>query len=109
MENTMFDRKLMYGIIAAGAVAVGALSGAVGASGAQAGLSIRPDTSCTSPSPCVTDSNSGKGPGLASNSTLGTGLTGTTKLASTSTNSAAGVSGTDASTGGTFDAGVLGT
>ena len=106
----MFSRAKLYGLVGAAAIGCIAASGAMTATSANAASGLGPDVSCTSTSPCVSDKNSGSGAGLASLSLLGTGLTGSTQFHSTSSTSfAAGVLGTDASTGGVFDAGVEGT
>ena len=81
----------------------------VSASSSRAGTDAGPNTSCSSPSPCVTDSNTGTGPGLSSTSALGVGLIGRTSFNSTSFNNGkAGVTGHDDSTTGAFDSGVKG-
>lgn len=81
----------------------------VSAASSRAGVDAAADTSCSSPSPCVTDSNSGKGPGLKSTSAQGAGLMGSTTFNSTSgPNGKAGVNGQDNSTSGAFDSGVKG-
>jgi hypothetical protein len=65
-------------------------------------------TNCTSTGACVTGTNTGSGPGVAGTSSLGSGVTGATKLNSTSSVFAYGVYGQDSSTSGTNDAGVNG-
>lgn len=81
----------------------------VSAASSRAGADAGPFTSCSSPSPCVTDSNTGTGPGLKSASAQGPGLIGRTTFNSTSgPNGKAGVSGMDGSTSGAFNSGVKG-
>lgn len=66
-------------------------------------------TSCASTAACTGGTNTSTGPGVAGVSSLGKGVTGTTKFASTSsTNGQFGVYGQDSSTSGTFDIGVYG-
>jgi hypothetical protein len=68
-----------------------------------------PDTSCSSTSPCLVESNTSSGAGVKSSSTSGNGSIGTTKFKSTSqSNGKAGVLGQDLSTTGSFDSGVFG-
>lgn len=75
----------------------------------QTGAGVVPFTSCSSTSPCVTDANSGSGPGLKSTSAQGAGLIATTSFNSTSSsNGVTAVSGQDRSTSGSFDSGVKG-
>ncbi|HLJ83316.1 MAG TPA: hypothetical protein VKT51_03950 [Candidatus Eremiobacteraceae bacterium] len=67
-----------------------------------------PDTTCSSTGGCVSYANSSSGPGVASSSVKGSGLTGSTTLVGTKTTNAAGVLGTDSSPSGSLDAGVKG-
>lgn len=81
---------------------------ATAAASSQAGA--EPHVSCSSPSPCVSDLNSGSGPGLASTSLLGNGLFGKTLFNSTGpSNAKSGVVGVDGSASSGFNAGVTGT
>src|SRR5579864_5529305 len=110
----MSRRGVFNGVVLAIAIGFFAIGGAVVASSRDAAarasdLSAVPNLSCSSASPCATDTNALTGPGLSSTSTGGTGLTASTAFASTSaTKFAAGLLGTDASTKGRFDAGVEG-
>lgn len=107
----MSTRSFLYACSSALLIGCIAVAGAVGSSHAPAHAAGAPDpnTSCATSSPCVTDTNSGSGPGLASSSAGGTGLKGSTSFQSTSgTNFAAGILGTDASSKGFFDVGVEG-
>ena len=67
-----------------------------------------PATSCSSTKGCVSYANSSSGPGVASSSVKGSGLTGVTTLVGTKTTNAAGVLGTDSSASGSFNIGVKG-
>jgi len=81
----------------------------VSAASSRAGTEAGPFTSCSSSSPCVTDSNTGTGPGLKSASAQGDALIGRTTSNSTrGPNGKAGVIGMDGSTSGAFDSGVKG-
>lgn len=110
----MSSRSFFLGCVGAAVIGFFAVGGAVVSSThglpAQASdLLAAPNVSCSSASPCATDSNALTGPGLSSTSTGGTGLTASTAFASTSASKfAAGLLGSDASTKGTFDAGVEG-
>ncbi len=67
------------------------------------------DPTCTSSSPCVEYDNTSSGPGIRGTSVVGNGIGGTTKFKSTSaTNARSGIFGNDASTLGSFNAGVSG-
>jgi hypothetical protein len=67
-------------------------------------------STCSSTSPCLTETNSKSGAGVKGISNGGNGSVGQTKFNSTSpSNGAAGVFGQDVSTSGAFDSGVLGT
>jgi hypothetical protein len=67
------------------------------------------DPTCTSSSPCIEYDNTSSGPGIRGTSAAGNGIGGTTKFKSTSsTNSRSGIFGNDASSSGSFNAGVSG-
>lgn len=72
-----------------------------------------PNASCSSSSPCLTESNTGSGAGVKSTSSTGNGSVATTKaLGTTSTNGRSGLLGQDLQTktgDGLFNAGVSGT
>jgi hypothetical protein len=77
---------------------------------AQSTPTIGPDTSCSSPLPCLFKKNNGAGIAIKGVSVVNDGLAGSTTFQSTSpTNFHAGVSGLDASTTGSNDDGVFGT
>lgn len=67
------------------------------------------DPTCTSSSPCIEYDNTSSGPGIRGTSAAGNGIGGSTKFKSTSaTNGRSGIFGSDASTSGSFNAGVSG-
>src|SRR5579872_2253324 len=96
-------------------VAVGASITLVGAlflhgDTSRAARTVRPDITCSSPSPCIEYDNTSTGTAIKGNSTAGNGIVGTTFFNSTSvSNGLAGVTGSDSSTSGAFDKGVFGT
>jgi hypothetical protein len=103
----MFNGKRL-GTIAASLTAAALVLGSTASS--RAGSDAVPFTSCSSSSPCVTDSNSGTGAGLKSTSAMGPGAVGRTAFNSTTfANGVAGLTGQDGSSTGTFDYGVRGT
>jgi hypothetical protein len=102
----MFDVKRL-GMLAASLIAATLFLGT--AASFRAGADANPFITCSSPLPCVTDANSGSGPGLKSTSVNGPGLIGFTEFKSTTqSDGVAGVSGLDRSTSGKFDSGVKG-
>ena len=67
------------------------------------------DPKCTSPLPCVEYDNNSGGPGVKGQSLFGNGVSGVTKINSTSSsNGESGIFGSDLSTSGKFDSGVNG-
>ena len=67
-------------------------------------------STCSSSAACLSETNSGSGPGVTAISAKGNGSLGETKFKSTSaSNGKAGVFGQDLSASGSFDVGVLGT
>lgn len=104
----MIYRKGAILAIVAGVLALGILVGASSIERVLAAGDAGPNTSCSSSSPCASFSNAGAGPGVASSSKGGSGLTGTTTLIGSGTNNGSGVLGTDASTSGNADSGVKG-
>ena len=76
----------------------------------RAARAVRPDVTCSSPSPCIEYDNTSTGIAVKGNSTAGNGVLGTTFFNSTTvSNGMAGVTGVDSSSTGAFDKGVLGT
>ncbi|HEY5095315.1 MAG TPA: hypothetical protein VII69_09390 [Candidatus Eremiobacteraceae bacterium] len=76
---------------------------------AAAGNGAGPDTTCTSPAPCLSESNTSTGPAISGDSKKGPGIIGQTKFNSTSrSNGQPGVVGQDLSSRGKFNFGVLG-
>ncbi len=104
----MFIRRGILSAALLVAVGFGGVAGVTGFNRVLAAGDAGPNTSCTSANPCATDTNAGSGPGLASTSAKGTGLTGSTALKGTALKNAAGVLGTDASASGGFNAGIKG-
>lgn len=76
---------------------------------AVAGNGDVPSVTCSSTSPCLSETNTSSGLAISGISVLGSGIVGQTKVNSTSaSNGRRGVVGQDLSTSGTFDVGVFG-
>jgi hypothetical protein len=76
---------------------------------AAAGNGAGHDVTCTSPGPCLSETNTSTGTAITGVSKKGSGIVGRTKFNSTSQNNGqAGVLGQDLSTSGSFNVGVLG-
>jgi len=76
---------------------------------AAAGNGVGPDVTCTSPSPCLSETNKSTGSAVTGISKKGSGMIGQTKFNSTSqSNGQIGVLGQDLSTSGSFNVGILG-
>jgi hypothetical protein len=104
----MLKQRFLVLAVIVSSIGLGALTSASTISRVLADGGGAPDTTCFSTNGCVSYANSSSGPGVASSSVKGTGLTGATTLVGTKTTNAAGVLGTDSSSSGSFDAGVKG-